>query len=183
MIGYVESGYVESGYVLELGLIFDPINQRILLNDANVGADELYASWLVWTAQDDNAQYGTVIREVVGENPSGAAATYYYLQGNWRVRPLEEDHTLVLSGYLLVEGGGFPVVATLEPQVIDVQYTIPLEKQSLFSVGTYLSVEAIAAAVLASLEQATVPVDVRKMNGATLIGDGTENNKWRGDSV
>lgn len=39
---------------------------------------------------------------------------------------------------------------------------------------------AIANAVLAALNATTIPVDTKKMNGATLVGDGTSGNKWRG---
>lgn len=39
---------------------------------------------------------------------------------------------------------------------------------------------AIANAVLAALNATTIPVNVKKMNGATLVGDGTSGNKWRG---
>jgi len=39
---------------------------------------------------------------------------------------------------------------------------------------------AIANAVLAALNATTIPVDTKKMNGATLLGDGTSGNKWRG---
>lgn len=39
---------------------------------------------------------------------------------------------------------------------------------------------AIANAVLAALNATTIPVDTKKMNGATILGDGTTGNKWRG---
>lgn len=43
--------------------------------------------------------------------------------------------------------------------------------------------ESIAAALLAALGAATIPVDVQKMNGAEVIGDGTTGNAWRGVGV
>lgn len=42
---------------------------------------------------------------------------------------------------------------------------------------------SIAADVLAALNSTTIPVDVQKMNGAEVIGDGTEGNPWRGVGV
>lgn len=42
---------------------------------------------------------------------------------------------------------------------------------------------AIAAALLSALQATTIPVDTRKMNGADVIGDGTEGNGWRGVGV
>ena len=41
----------------------------------------------------------------------------------------------------------------------------------------------IAAAVLAALNATTIPVDTQKMNGADIIGDGSEANPWRGVGV
>lgn len=41
----------------------------------------------------------------------------------------------------------------------------------------------IAAAVLAALNATTIPVDAKKMNGASIIGDGSEADPWRGVGV
>ena len=41
----------------------------------------------------------------------------------------------------------------------------------------------IAAAVLAALNATTIPVDTKKMNGADIVGDGSEANPWRGVGV
>ena len=41
----------------------------------------------------------------------------------------------------------------------------------------------IAAAVLAALNATTIPVDARKMNGATVTGDGSIADPWRGVGV
>ena len=49
--------------------------------------------------------------------------------------------------------------------------------------GTGPSAESIAAAVLAALNAATIPVDVQKMNGAEVIGDGSVADPWRGVGV
>ena len=49
--------------------------------------------------------------------------------------------------------------------------------------GSGPSAESIAAAVLAALQGTTIPVDALKMNGADIIGDGSEANPWRGVGV
>ena len=41
----------------------------------------------------------------------------------------------------------------------------------------------IAAAVLTALQGTTIPVDAQKMNGADIIGDGSEADPWRGEGV
>lgn len=49
--------------------------------------------------------------------------------------------------------------------------------------GSGPSAESIAAAVMAALNAATIPVDVQKMNGAEVIGDGSVADPWRGVGV
>lgn len=49
--------------------------------------------------------------------------------------------------------------------------------------GSGPSAESIAAAVLAALNATTIPVDVQKMNGAEVIGDGSVAEPWRGVGV
>ena len=39
------------------------------------------------------------------------------------------------------------------------------------------------AEIVAALEAAVVPVDATKMNGATIVGDGSVANPWRGEGV
>jgi hypothetical protein len=41
-------------------------------------------------------------------------------------------------------------------------------------------IAAIADAVLALLLASTIPVNVTQMNGATVLGNGTSGNLWRG---
>lgn len=51
------------------------------------------------------------------------------------------------------------------------------------STGGGPSAVDIAAALVAALNATTIPVDTRKMNGATVQGDGSTGNKWRGPDV
>ena len=43
--------------------------------------------------------------------------------------------------------------------------------------------EPISAAVVSALQGTTIPDDTKKMNGYTIIGDGSEANPWRGAGV
>jgi hypothetical protein len=47
--------------------------------------------------------------------------------------------------------------------------------------GTPPDTEAIAAAVLDALNTTAIPVNTVKMNGATILGDGSSTNLWRGE--
>lgn len=46
-----------------------------------------------------------------------------------------------------------------------------------------VDLQAIADAIIASLEATTIPVDVQKMNGADVIGTGQTGDSWRGQGV
>lgn len=179
---------------------FDPINKRIILDTTSISAVQIYSQWVDWAAEADNAKYGMVIRQV-GSDDLGAGLSippYFFLQGNWRVRPMEDHHSLSITGNLFVEGGGEPVVPTIGTYQVNVKYTVPVQAQGIsISGGSSVSSSEIAAAVrvalateLARLDVAVssrydgtseLSVNVAKMNGATVNGTGTTNDKWRGN--
>lgn len=136
-------------------ITFDPATKRIILDSAAVSATEIYSRWVDWAATGDNAKYGMVIRQV-GSDDLGSGLSippYFFLQGAWRVRPMEANHTLVITGNLFVEGGGVPVVNTLGSYNVAVQYTVPVQAQGISTSGsTGPSAESIAAAVIAALQ-------------------------------
>lgn len=120
-----------------MAITFDAATKRIILDSAAVTATEIYSRWVDWAALSDNMKYGMVIRQV-GSDDLGAGLSippYYFLQGAWRVRPMESAHTLILTGNLFVEGGGVPVVATLGAFQVNVQYTVPVQAQGISTAG------------------------------------------------
>lgn len=120
-----------------MAITFDAINKRIVLDSASVTATEIYSRWVDWSATDDNIKYGMVIRQVGSDDLGGGLSIppYYFLQGTWRVRPMEANHLLILTGNLFVEGGGQPVVNTLGAFNVSVQYTVPVQAQAFSSSG------------------------------------------------
>lgn len=165
-------------------IIFDPANRRIILDSASVTATELYSRSADWLALSDNAKYGAVFRQVGGDDLSGGLSIppYFFLQGAWRVRPMESSHNLTISGNLFVEGGGIPVVSTLGTYQVNVNYTVPVQAQGISTSGSSgPSVSEIVAGIMAAAQIAPIHADVQKMNGANVIGDGTAGDKWRGE--
>lgn len=139
-------------------IVFDPANKRIVLDSASVTATELYSRSADWLLLDDNAKYGAVFRQVGGDDLGGGLSIppYFFLQGAWRVRPMEANHTLIITGNLFVEGGGVPVVPTLGTFNVSTQYTVPVQAQGISTSGSSgPSASEIAEAVLAQI-QATV---------------------------
>lgn len=167
-----------------MAITFDPVEKRIILDSASTSATEIFSRWEDWAALSDNIKYGLVIRQV-GSDDLGSGLSippYFFLQGNWRVRPMESNHNLTITGNLFVEGGGVPVVPTLGAYNVSVQYTVPVQAQGISTSGSSgPSVSEIVAGIMAQAMITPIHADTKKMNGATVFGDGTVNNKWRGD--
>ena len=156
-------------------ITFDPAAKRIILDSASVTATEIFSRWEDWAVASDNLKYGMVIRQVGSDDLGGGLSIppYFFLQGDWRVRPMESSHNLTITGNLFVEGGGVPVVPTLGTHQVNVNYTVPVQAQGISTSGsTGPSAAEIAAAVVSALQQTSIPVapvDVASVKGNTSI--------------
>jgi hypothetical protein len=162
-------------------IVFDPVARRIILDSTSVSATELYSRSADWLALSDNAKYGAVFRQVGGDDLGGGLSIppYFFLQGAWRVRPMEANQTLDLVGNIFVEGGGDPVVSTLGDYRVLVKNTVPVQAQGISTSGsTGPTAAEIAAEVLAALQSSVIPVDVKAINGAELSGSGVTGDEW-----
>lgn len=79
--------------------------------------------------------------------------------------------------------GNYYITGNLNATVIPVDGVYMERKTSAAYVTTAVggsgpTAESIAAAVLASLNGSTIPVDVRKIKGQTIGGTGTEADPW-----
>lgn len=153
-------------------ITFDPINKRIVLDSVSITWTEIYSRWVDWAGLSDNAKYGMVIRQV-GSDDLGSGLSippYYFLQGAWRIRPMEIDHDLTLTGNGFVEGGGTPVVRTLGPYQVSVNYTVAVQAQGISTSGSSgPSAAEIAAAILAAAQITPIHADVRKSQGVEIV--------------
>lgn len=164
-------------------ITFDATTKRIVLDSASVTATELYSRSADWLALSDNAKYGAVFRQVGGDDLGAGLSIppYFFLQGAWRVRPVEASHNLTITGNLFVEGGGVPVVSTLGTYQVNVNYTVPVQAQGISTSGaTGPTAADIATAILAAAQLTPIFADARRMNGAVVQGDGSSANLWRG---
>ena len=165
-----------------MAITFDAANKRVILDSASVTATELYSRWVDWAATSDNAKYGMVFRQVGSDDLGGGLSIppYYFLQGSWRVRPMEVDHDLTITGNLFVEGGGTPVVRTLGAYQVNVSYTVPVQAQGISTSGsTGPSAADIAAAILAAAQITPIHSDIKKVNSVTVAGTGATGDEWR----
>jgi hypothetical protein len=121
-----------------MAIVFDPATQRVILDSAESSATVIYSRWVDWSAEGDNLKYGLVIRQVGSDDLGSGLAIppYYFLQGNWRIRPMESPHTLVITGNLFVDGGGDSVVPTLGTYQVLVRTVVPVQAQAFDSGGS-----------------------------------------------
>ena len=137
-----------------MAITFDPSAKRIILDSASVTAEQLWSRWCDWASASDNSKYGAVLSHVGGDELGGGLLipNYIFLNDGWRVRPMEANHNLVVTGNLFVTGGGVPVVNTLGNYNVSVQYTVPVQAQGISTSGsTGPSAGDIAAAVVSAL--------------------------------
>jgi hypothetical protein len=171
-------------------ITFDGPTKLAILSAGTTELDvaDLYSRWKDWVAAG-NAQYLEMFRPVGGEPIDPGAGTsiplYAFLVNGWRVRPQEAGHTLAVGGgVLLVDGGGDPFVNTLGSFIVRVSYQQPVQAITVATAGGGGASPAdIAAAVLAAMNTTPPGVDVKKMNGAAVIGTGTVGDGWRGVGV
>ncbi len=157
-----------------MSVTFDPVNKRIIVDTGvtSVSALDIYSRWKDWVVT--NPQYLPVFR-VVGGDPIGSGlfvSSYFFLMNGWRIRPYEGNHTLIVNGNLFVDGGGVPLVSTLGNFNVSVQYTVPVQAQTVSTAGGASGPTAaeIAAAVKALLTQApSVAMEQTVQNLSTTL--------------
>ena len=158
-------------------IVIDPATKRLILDSASVTAQAVYVAWVDWVATSDNAKYLPAFSAVGGDALGGGLfiPPYYFLRNGWRVRPMESNHNLTITGNLFVDGGGVPVVSTLGTYQVNVNYTVPVQAQGISTSGsTGPTAGEIASAVLAQLQATAIPVNMVQVKGQTLSGAGSE---------
>ena len=112
-------------------MTFDGPNKLIVLSSTTLNLQELWSAWKAWL-RAGNAQYALAMNTVGGEPIDPSAGTlvplYLFLLNGWKLRPMESDHTLnVTGGTLLVQGGGDPFVSTLGDYTVRIRYQQPVQ--------------------------------------------------------
>lgn len=117
-----------------MAITLDGATKRIILDSSGVSASQIWSAWVDWHVTNPN--WPLAFFQTGGIDLGGGLfiPPYFFLLNNWRVRPMEANHDLVITGNLLVQGGGVPVVRTLGPYQVNVNYTVPVQAQA-FSVG------------------------------------------------
>ena len=116
-----------------MAITFNGSTKIITLDKALVSASEIWIAWCDWIETSDNSKWPIALRQVGGDSLGGDLyiPPYIFLMNGWKVRPMEQNHDLVLTGNLFVEGGGIPVVRTIGNYQVNVNYTVPVQAQAL----------------------------------------------------
>jgi len=92
---------------------------------------DIYSAWKVWVATGNNSKYLPAFRTVGGDPTVGGntIAAYFFLLNGWKLKPQEANHTLTISGILLVDGGGDPFLSTNGVYNVRIVATVPLQAE------------------------------------------------------
>lgn len=137
-----------------MAITIDPATKRIILDSASVTAKDIFRAWADWMLLSDNSKYLPAFSATGGDDLGGGLLIppYYFLLNGWRVRPMEANHTLTITGNLFVDGGGTPLVPTLGVFNVIAQFTVPVQAQGIStSGGSAPSASEVADAVWAKV--------------------------------
>lgn len=170
--------------------------------------DDVYSAWVRWLELDDNTRFRAAMRFSGGDPiPGGETGVTFFLTNGWK---LEYDANVVaINGVLYSDNYPTPYWSAADqpiyPATVSSLVNSAVSYQNVVT-GTALTPEQtaqavwqaasrtltssldpttaqIVAAVVAALQATTIPVDAKKMNGANVIGDGSEADPWRGEGV
>jgi hypothetical protein len=150
--------------------IFNGPSKLITLDTGvtSLNVQQLWSEWVRWHATSDNGKYLPAMRLLGGDAIDAVAGTsvpfYVYLQNGWRVKPQEANHTLGVSGgILLVDGGGDPFVNTTGGFTVRILYQQPLE-----AINIGLNASAIPTpSEIALAVRAEIAAELAKINAGT----------------
>jgi hypothetical protein len=102
---------------------------------------DLYSRWVDWLLTSDNSKFPVMFSTVGGDVIDSAAGTsiptYAFLQNGWRIKPQEANHTLnVTGGVLLVAGGGDPFINTTGSYIVRINYSQPVQAITVATGGS-----------------------------------------------
>ena len=156
-----------------MSVTFDPATKTIICGPGTtslvVGAD-LYSRWKDWVLAGDNSKYLEAFRSVGGDPTTGgnSIAVYFFLLNGWKLRPQEANHTLTISGILLVDGGGDPYASTIGTYNVRIVATVPLQAEAIVVETGVSGLTPSESALLSN-----IPTNVWGAASATNNGAGT----------
>ena len=116
-----------------MAFIFDGPTRTITLSPGTVtmSVPGLYSAWVDWVAQSDNMKYLPAFRTVGGDVVDAVAGTtipaYCYLLNGWHIHPDMANHTLNVTGGILLRDGGGDPFEDIPGYTIRINYQQPVQ--------------------------------------------------------
>ena len=116
-----------------MAFIIDGPTRTITLSPGTVtmSVPGLYSAWVDWVAQSDNMKYLPAFRTVGGDVVDAAAGTtipaYCYLINGWHIHPDMANHTLNVTGGILLRDGGGDPFEDIPGYTIRINYSQPVQ--------------------------------------------------------
>jgi hypothetical protein len=145
-----------------MALTFTGADLNIALDTrTDLDVTDMYSRWKDWVKIGDNAKFPPAFRSTGGDEiVTGISQIphYAFLLNEWRISPDENDYTLnVITGILLVDGGGDPFLDTVGAYTVRINYQQP--------------VQGIALGLQDPYDDVTIPQAIRAMFDAIAAGD------------
>lgn len=114
---------------------FDGVNKLIIADSGttSINVKELYSMWKEWVQVDDNLKY-EIAFTVVGGNPTtgnNIITPYFFLSNDWKIRPQEANHTLVIDGILITDDGSDAFTDTIGTYRVGINQIVPIYTESV----------------------------------------------------
>lgn len=159
----------------------------------------------VWSRYKDHLLAGNAGNSVALDTLGGDSISqgiiiplYLFQKNGWKFRPQESNHTLTITGGILVgENDSDPFVSTLGAFTVKIVYSQPAQalgystngggaatpSQIAAAVRSEISAElakilTIPSDVLLAATTAPIHSDTRKVNNQVISGSGTANDPW-----
>lgn len=129
---------------------FDGVNLLITLPSGQTGVDteqDIYSAWKRWVTANNTANFPPAFRTIGGDplTPGIDAGAYFFIRNDlgWRIKPAEEDATVLLTGNLAPQDSSLPIlipttgnfsvlVAGLQPVTQAVDTLLTQQQESLY---------------------------------------------------
>lgn len=132
-----------------MALTFDTVNNVIILDTASISATNIYKAWVDWLMLGDNLKYLPAFKSVGGDDLGSGLSVppYYFLQNGWRIRPMESDHTLTITGNLFTDTGDDPVIPTIGNYRVLTKLVVPVLAQGISTSGSSYTLDQMSDAI------------------------------------
>jgi len=126
-------------------VIFDGDLKTItcLDNVEKLNIKQVYSQWKRWVVDLDNGRYLPAFSVVGGESiiEEEIIEPYFFLTNGWKIKPREEDHTLIIDGLLFTLDGQQPIAPTDGGYTVTIYSMIPTMSASTIE---YAEIQRVA---------------------------------------